>query len=527
MRRPFRSTILGAALALSCQAWTNAAEPAPAFDAPSLPSLGDDSSRTLSPSAERHLGDHIMRSIAADPTIIDDPLLSEYLREQWQALLRSARARGNINADIDDVFAWSTFLVRDSTVNAFALPGGYVGVHLGLIAITRNPEELASVLAHEMSHVTQRHIARMMAQSDRISWVSMASLVLGALAASRSPEAAQALIFGGQSLSMQQQLSFSRDMEREADRIGFGVLNTAGYPPAGMMAMFEQLQVASRLNDDNSYPYLRSHPLTVERIGEARSRLGADSLKALQHPNTPLLHALMAARAKVLMDTRRAANNLREAVPSTPDNNTLVALYTRLLTATQLKDDKLVQDTLPALLKLTNQLNTSTSTNTPDANAVKRVVQLSALEAHMATGHADLALSPLSQALTAHAGKSPRPETLLLAQAALATTPPASAVTLKLAADKLQTLTAIDPRDATAWALLSATWGQLQQPLRALRADAENSAARGDLQGAIDRVKSARERYNATDADTLIELSVMDTRLRTWQAALKEDATDK
>jgi len=521
MRRQFRSTILGAALALTCQTWLSAAEPQPVFDSASLPSLGDDSSRTLSPSAERRLGDHIMRSIAADPDLIDDPLLSEYLGEQWQGLLRSARARGDINGDIDDTFAWSTFLVRDRTVNAFALPGGYVGVHLGLIAITRNPEELASVLAHEMSHVTQRHIARMMTQSERISWVSMASMVLGALAASRSPEAAQALIFGGQSLSMQQQLSFSRDMEREADRIGFGVLTSAGYPPAGMMEMFEQLQMASRLNDDNSYPYLRSHPLTVERIGEARARLGTGSLKALQHPSTPLLHALMAARAKVLMDTRRAANELREALPTGNDSSMLVALYARLVTATQLKDEKLAQDTWPALLRLTTQLNT------PDASTVKRMVQLSALEAQIATGHADLAVAALRPMLINKSGQSPRPETLLLAQAALATNPPESRETFKLVADKLQTITAIDRGDATAWALLSSTWGRLNDPLRALRADAENSASRGDLQGAIDRVKSARQRFNTADAGTLIEMSVMDTRLRTWQATLKEDATDK
>ena len=168
--------------------------------------------------------------------------------------------------------AWQPFLVKDKSVNAFALPGGYIGVHLGLLAMTTTPDELASVLAHELSHVTQRHIARMIGQQSRQSWVSLASLVLGILAASRAPMAAQAMIYGGQAASIQGQLNFSRDMEREADRVGFGVLSDSGFDPAGMALMFEHLQAASRLNDDGSWPYLRTHPLTTERIGEAQDR---------------------------------------------------------------------------------------------------------------------------------------------------------------------------------------------------------------------------------------------------------------
>ena len=133
---------------------------------------------------------------------------------------------------------------RDRSVNAFALPGGYLGLHLGLIAVVSSRDELASVLAHELSHVTQRHISRLTTkQNAQTPWV-IGAMILGALAASKSPDAANALIAGGQAVAMQNQLNFSRDMEREADRVGFGVMSDAGFAPQGFASMFDKLQDA-------------------------------------------------------------------------------------------------------------------------------------------------------------------------------------------------------------------------------------------------------------------------------------------
>ena len=175
--------------------------------------------------------------------------------------------RGNINADVDARLAWEPFLVRDRSVNAFALPGGYVGVHLGLMAMTASRDELASVLAHELSHITQRHIARSIANSKHQTLLSLAALVVGVLAASRagnsSADATNAAIVGSQALAAQGQLNFSRDMEREADRVGFAVMSGAGFAPGGMAAMFEKLDQSSRLNDSGGFPYFRSHPLPL------------------------------------------------------------------------------------------------------------------------------------------------------------------------------------------------------------------------------------------------------------------------
>ena len=221
--------------------------------------LGDGSE--LGASAERRLGDRIAREIYRDPDYLDDPVLVEYVDAIWQPLLAAARLRGDISAELDERFAWEFMLGRDRTINAFALPGGYLGVHLGLIGVVASRDELAAVLAHELSHVSQRHISRLMSkQSAQTPWV-IGAMILGILAASKSTESANALIVGGQAVAMQNQLNFSRDMEREADRVGFGILGQAGYAPQGFVsACSTSCSRPSRLNDNGSFPYLRSHP---------------------------------------------------------------------------------------------------------------------------------------------------------------------------------------------------------------------------------------------------------------------------
>ena len=190
----------------------------------------------------------------------------------WRRLMDAARQRGELPPELDERFAWEVLLIRDRSVNAFALPGGYMGVHLGLIAAVASEDELASVLAHELSHVTQRHIARLIGrQSQQAPWL-LGAMILGALAASGNPGAAGAVIVGGQAAAVQGQLNFSRDMEREADRVGYGVMTQAGFDPQGFVSMFEKLQQANRFNDTDDFPYLRSHPLTTERIADMQAR---------------------------------------------------------------------------------------------------------------------------------------------------------------------------------------------------------------------------------------------------------------
>ncbi|MFZ2392143.1 MAG: M48 family metalloprotease, partial [Rhodoferax sp.] len=253
----------------------------------------------MSASAERRLGDRIASELYRDPDFIDDPVLTDYVQGIWQPLLASARARGDLTPELDERFAWRIILGRDRSVNAFALPGGYFGLHLGLLAVVSSRDELASVLGHELSHVTQRHISRLISKSNQQTPWMIGAMVLGALAANKSPDAGNALIVGGQALSVQGQLNFSRDMEREADRIGFGLMTQAGFEAQGFVSMFDKLQQAARLNDSGAYPYLRSHPLTTERIADMQSRLPLGAPQAAA-ASPGMTHAMLTARARVL-----------------------------------------------------------------------------------------------------------------------------------------------------------------------------------------------------------------------------------
>ena len=468
-----------------------------------LPALGDSASESFGVGTERKVGDQIMREIRRDPDYSDDAILLEYLQGLFQPLVVSARQRGEIGAELDQRFAFEPFLVRDRSVNAFALPGGYIGVHLGLIAMTATRDELASVLAHELSHVTQRHIARNIANSSRQSLISAAAMILGVLAASRadSMDAANAVITGGQAAAIQGQLNFSRDMEREADRIGFAIMTGAGFAPDGMADMFEKLSHSSRLNDSGNFPYLRSHPLTTERIGEARARLGTAKRTALP---SVLEHSAARARARVLMDMRAVA--LRRLQPLDGDTtgvavaDQLLAAYQSALASTLLRDWSRADAALARAQALVQGSPRS------DARAQRAVALLTA-QSMLERGDAARA----EAAFKPHAGEVSRPVALMGARIALVRGDEAG---LKRTAEDLQTWVSGRPQDAEAWSLLAQTWSRLGHGLRALRAEAEARFALGDLAGASDRLRAGQRLARSGAAPDFIEASVIDARLR-------------
>jgi predicted Zn-dependent protease len=487
--------------------------PAPLQAASALPALGDAASDDLTVAAEKRLGDRIMLEIRRDPDVIDDPLLADYVAQTFAPLLAAARQRGEISEDLQGHFNFETFLVRDRTVNAFALPGGHIGVHLGLIAVTGTRDELAAVLAHELSHVTQRHIARMVAVNRRQSLLGVASFILGVMAASRSPDAANALIMGGQGVAAQGQLNFSRDMEREADRVGFGVLEGAGYAGVGMVGMFERLQAAARL-DSQQFPYLRSHPLTGERIGEARQRLGVNGVGALLDASSGgedgrWLHAAMQGRARALMDTRsETLRRLADVVtgmsaPPSGDANTpdsLATFYAAALAATRLKDGPAADLALRRALALTRAH--------PNA---ERAVQVLAIESLVERGRAADGLA----LLRARMDDGSRTSLLLGASAVLAATGPQAAplAELRPRTEALQTWVALHPDDAAAWQMLGQLLDRAGQPLAALRAQAEVRLAYGDLVGAIDRLRAGQRMARSSGQVDSVDAAVLDARL--------------
>ncbi len=492
-----------------------------------LPALGDAAGEDFTVGTEHRLGEQIMAELRRDPDYLDDPLLLDYLQSLWLPLLATARARGDITPETDGLFSFETFLVRDRAVNAFALPGGFVGVHLGLMAVTASRDELAAVLSHELSHVTQRHIARSIANSSRQSLVGLAALLLGVLATSRSgnADATQAVIVGSQAAMAQGQLNFSRDMEREADRIGWGLHTGSGFAPVGVAAMFEKLENASRLNDSGAYPYLRSHPLTVERIGEARTRVeAAGGVRAVAQ--VPLDHQLMQARARVLMDSsvpslrRQQALDAAPAAASAPAASTeterVAALYASALASLQLREGARAQAALDAAAPLARRAAPT------DARAARALALLQAQVA-MANGQPERAWA----ALDAAPAGTPRPMLLARAQLAFDASRGNETAALRTSTEALQTWVAERRSDATAWALLGQSAGVLGLRLRSLRAEAEARAALGDLGGAMDRLRAAqRQARTAGAAPDFIEASIIDSRLRELTALRRAQLAD-
>jgi len=470
-----------------------------------LPTLGDTSDMTSS--AERKLGERVARELYRDPDYIEDPVIDEYVHGIWQRLLAGARARGELTAELDERFAWRVLLGKDRTINAFAVPGGWLGLHLGLISATVNRDELASVLAHELSHVTQRHISRLMSQQSRQTPWIIGAMILGALAAGKNGDAGNAVMAGGQALAIQSQLNFSRDMEREADRIGFGVLTQAGFQPQGFISMFDKLQQASRLNDNGSFPYLRTHPMNTERIADMQAR---QQLAPRTSAAPDMVHAMMAGRARVLsnpgVDALRSYLTEAETAPAGGTRARQAgALYAAALAASRMRDPANAERLAARLAPVV----------AGDGEAV-RLQTLLAAEIALAAGDDARAVALASAPRTA------RSELVFSSQARIHSGRAAEA------ASRLQTWVAEHPGDAQAWQLLAGAYGAQGQQLRAVRAEAEARAAYLDYPAALDRFKAAQAlaRKGAGSADH-IEASIIDTRTRQMESLAREQALER
>jgi predicted Zn-dependent protease len=344
----------------------------------------------------------------------------------------------------------------------------------------------------------------------------LAAILLGILAASRgaSADVVNASITGGQAAAIQGQLNFSRDMEREADRVGFGLLSDAGFATAGMGEMFERMEMATRLSDNGSFPYLRSHPLTVDRISEARSRI---LLARSRSPSPPLTHALMQMRARVLMDT--SAQGLQRlvggATASSLLQDRLAATYGAAMAAARLRDTARISALLPAL----DEAQAAAAAARPREPLAERALALQRAELWLTVGDGAAALRALdSVAAGGEAeGSSVRPALMLRGQAALQwhrRAPEAAAAELRRATEDLQTWVSGAPQDGAAWELLAATADAMGLRLRSMRAAAEARAAVGDIVGAIDRLRAAQASARSVTGQDFIEASVIDSRLR-------------
>ncbi len=288
MKRSTRTAVL-AVLAITL----GSGPPALAED---LPDLGEAARAELSPQVERKIGERILNEIRLrEPSYVDDPDISDYLNQLGNRLVAASS-----NPAGDCQF----FAIRDNTVNAFAMFGGFIGVNTGTVLTAQSESELAAVLAHEVAHVTQNHLARQIAREKQQSIATMIAMALAVLAARSNSQAASAAIASAQAGAIQAQLAYSRDFEREADRLGLQTLSHAGYDVRGMGDFFARLQQAGRVYENSAPVYLRSHPLTVERMSDMQNRV--DSAVYRQVPDS-LDFQLVRAKLRAQLATPREA----------------------------------------------------------------------------------------------------------------------------------------------------------------------------------------------------------------------------
>ncbi len=469
----------------------------------SLPNLGDVASEAFSPAQERKLGNKIMQYIRRNKDYLDDPLLLEYLNRIGNHLLSFyPQARDETGQD------FFFFAVRDSMINAFALPGGYIGIHSALLLETQRESELASVMAHEIGHVAQRHIARMVGKQKQDMLIPIAAAILAAAAANSGGDASAAILMGGVGIAQQRQLNYSRAAEREADRIGFKILREADYDLSGMTVFFGRMQDAHRAYDDSTPSYLRTHPMTTERIADIQARIREQPEQ--KHVDSLDFH-LARARIRVLEDTstnglHKAMQVLKNQIDKKKPKQTAAAFYGLALVAHMRGKHDLGQD----LLKQAREVMADGGTYSGN-----RFFASLSIDLHLEKkqhGQAVLEAESARKAFPASYGFS-----LQYAQALYADGQ------YQAAESYLREQTYQHREEPKFHHHLAQTYSALERRALMHLSLAEAYGLQGSFSSALEQLKLARE---APDA-TYYELSVIDVRERHWQALRLEEMKQK
>ena len=465
-----------------------AAQSLPAQLPAQLPDLGDSSQSNFSPAQERKLGEAIMRQARAQGAFLDDPEVVDYLNELGNRLVAASR-----DARQDFEF----FAVPETSINAFALPGGFIGVNTGLILLAQNESELASVLAQEITHVTQRHIARILQGQQSSLLMSLAALALAMLAAraggSSSGDAAQAAIATGQALMIQNQINYTREFEYEADRVGFQRLAAAGFDVRATASFMERLQKSGRFLEGNAPSYLRTHPVTFERIAEAQSR--AENAPYRQVTDSLDFHLVRALLRSYQGEPREAVRFFEVALAERKFNNEIAVRYGLVASLLRTKDFKRAKVELAVVEK--------SAPPHPMIEAIGAHVLLDA-------GEIEPAVKRMESALTRYPNKMQLvydyPDALLRANRV------ANAITF-VEAQLLRF-----PGNGRLHRIAARSYADQGKRLKQHFHQGEFYAWRGDLKGAIVQLELA---IKAGDAN-FYESSVVETRLRELRREIVE-----
>ncbi|MBL0140517.1 MAG: M48 family metallopeptidase [Betaproteobacteria bacterium] len=454
-----------------------------------LPDLGDASDSVLSDKQERTIGNRVMREVRTDPAFVDDPEISDYVKSLGNRLLGAADPpRRPIEF----------FVVQDDSINAFAMIGGHIGIHTGLILLTRNESELAGVVGHEIAHILQRHQARLYQSQGKYQLASLAALALAILAsrgsASNSGQMVQAGLVGAQALMIQGQLDYTREHEREADRIGITILDRAGYDPRGMVSFFERMQRSNRLSEFKSAPsYLRTHPLTVERIADMQAR--ADALPPRLVPDSfeyGLAHA-----------------KLRSASGSA--NDAITHFRELLADRTVLRPREYVFG-LALALRRTREFTAAEKelATVRNAESTHPAFELLAAQLLVDQGRMDAALASYQAALKTY----PDYRGLYYGYAQLLMDTGRTTEAIAFLDEHVRA----SPEDAKLYELQSRAYAAVGNRLAQHRAQAEAYYRRGNLAAAVDQLEIATKVRGGSD---FYELSITDARLRDLRSQLQ------
>ena len=277
--------MLGLSASLAAQAQSSPA----ALD---LPQMGEPADLTLSPAQEAKIGAEVAAELYGGDYLVEDPEVSDYINSIGWRLASKATA-----APVGFKF----FVIGDPRINAFAVPGGLVGINAGLLLASDNESELAGVMGHEQAHVTQRHLARTASDTQNANLATWAAMIAAIIAGSANPDVVFGALALGQGINQQRQVNYTRSHELEADRIGIHTMAEAGFNPEGMASFFAKLEQQSRLYGAGVPEFLRTHPVNTTRVAEARARIA--SLPHNDHQDGPEF-GLMKARTQVLMAER-------------------------------------------------------------------------------------------------------------------------------------------------------------------------------------------------------------------------------
>src|SRR5882672_5297225 len=314
------------------------------FAQQNLPELGDPSAAFLSGAQERKLGETVMRQIRGSGGYLNDPEVTGYLNELGNRL---------VTAIPGAPFDFEFFAMGDASVNAFALPGGFVGLNTGLILLTQSESELASVVAHEITHVTQHHIARGIGNQRDAVLLALGAIAAAVLASrsksSSSGDMTQGAIAAAQGLALQSQISFTRQNEEEADRIGFQRMVAAGFDPTSMATFMERLQRSTRFVEGNAPSYLRDHPVTSQRVAEAQAR--AQGLPFRQVPDSLDFQMVRALLKSYEGTPKDAILFFEDAIAQRKFNNEIASHYGLVAALLRAQDLKRAQKELSELEK--------------------------------------------------------------------------------------------------------------------------------------------------------------------------------